>query len=71
VAQIKVQWRPVRSTVMVLPGPQETDNLLRDSATRGFQLPGAIASIGQSVGMKVQSELQPDINILYRAYLLQ
>jgi hypothetical protein len=59
---------------MVLPDPQETDSLLRDSATMGFRrtvLSGAIDLVGQSVGMRVESELQPDVNVLYRAYLVQ
>ena len=32
-------------------------------------LPEAIDIVEQSVGMKVESELQPDINVLYSAYL--
>ena len=73
-AQIEFEWRSVGYTVMVLPDPQKPESLLGVSATRGFRrtvLEGAIDLFGQSVGMKGESEIQPDINALYRAYLVQ
>jgi len=73
-AHIKVYWLSVGNTVLVRPTPQETDIVLRDSAIRGFRrtlLPGAVDLVGQSVGLIGESELQLNINVLYRAYLVQ
>ena len=73
-AQIKFQWQCVGNTVMVLPDPQKADGSLRDSATRGIRstvMRGAIDLAGQSVGMRGEAELQLNINVLYRVYLVQ